>query len=489
MKTSANGPTVLVAAEEPETCGELEAALRCCGYAVEVAQEGDQALVALQASRCDVAAVVLDLMALGRNALQTLRDIRALDARLPVIVISPGPSAATVVAAMKEGATDFLGKPVAPPDLHEALDRALASKSSPEHPAPSRSATLTNAFMGSHPEMRELQRLVPEVGWSEAPVLIQGETGSGKEILARELHAYSPRANRPFLKLNCAALPSELVESELFGHERGSFTGAFQRKAGLFEMADGGTILLDEIGDMEVRLQAKLLHVLQEGEFHRIGGKGTIKVDVRVISASHRDLETLIRQDAFREDLFYRLNVISLCVPPLRERKQDIVPLAEFLIRKHSPKDAEPLAIPQDLKRAFLSYPWPGNVRELENTVRRLLILRNPDVIAHELKARTGRETPEPASVAVAAPVAARPLVALPPMEKVSEAHKQAEIDAIMTALQNTRWNRKQAAALLGIDYKALLYKMRKLGVDQKPEPVRGALELWSPRAAAAHPN
>ena len=184
--------------------------------------------------------------------------------------------------------------------------------------------------------MKEIQALVAQIGWSEAPVLIQGETGTGKEVIARELHAQSPRANKPFLKLNCAALPSELVESELFGYERGAFTGAFQKKAGMFELADGGTILLDEIGDMDVRLQAKLLQVLQDQEFQRIGGKETIKVDVRVMAATHRDLEKAIADRSFREDLYYRLNVIKCVLPPLRERREDIVPLAEFLMKRHA---------------------------------------------------------------------------------------------------------------------------------------------------------
>src|SRR5438270_3877685 len=219
--------------------------------------------------------------------------------------------------------------------------------------------------------MKGIHALVSQIGQSEALVLIQGETGSGKEVIARELHAQSQRANKPFLKLNCAALPSELVESELFGYERGAFTGAFQKKAGMFELANGGTILLDEIGDMDVRLQAKLLQVLQDHEFQRIGGKETIKVDVRIMAATHRDLERAIIDRTFREDLYYRLNVINIQLPPLRDRREDIVPMAEYLLKKHS-VPGKPVSLTAELKQAMMSYRWTGNVRELENTIRKL---------------------------------------------------------------------------------------------------------------------
>src|SRR5580704_604936 len=330
----------------------------------------------------------------------------------------------------------------------------------------------TKSFLGSNPRMKEIQALVGEIGWSEVPILIQGETGSGKEVLARELHARSPRANKPFLKLNCAALPSELVESELFGYERGAFTGAFQKKAGLFELANGGTILLDEIGDTDVRLQAKLLQVLQDHEFQRIGGKETIKVDVRVIAATHRDLEKAIIDRHFREDLYYRLNVINIHVPALRERKEDILPLAAFLVRKHAVNGVPAPTITPELKQAMLNYQWPGNVRELENFVRKFVVLRNPDTLARELYVKATRKA---LLSAPAAPVQSidEPVEksATPVLEQVTKAKEEAELQAILAALNSTRWNRKQAAALLKIDYKALLYKMKKLCVEEKAAP------------------
>ena len=231
-------------------------------------------------------------------------------------------------------------------------------------------------------------------------MLIQGETGVGKEVFARELHAHSPRAKRSFLKLNCAALPSELVESELFGYERGAFTGAFQRKPGMFEQADGGTIMLDEIGDMDFKLQAKLLQVLQDHEFQRVGGKGCIRVDVRVIAATHCDLEQAIAEDRFREDLFYRLNVVSVRVPPLRERREDILAMAEFLARKHAPPGAAPPPIPPSLQEMFLAYDWPGNIRELENVIRKFLIFRDATGDRTGLSPEAGTEARPARSVA-----------------------------------------------------------------------------------------
>jgi len=475
MQTTRNGRTILVGEDEPEVRGYLEMALKCLGYSVELADDGDEVLACLQASRPDIAAVLLDNIMPNRDGMDTLREIRQFTPDLPVIMISGAAAPINIVSAMKNGATDFLCKPVAHEDLRKAISRALDwNGASPALP-PRVSPPATGVFLGNNPRMREIQALVGQIGWSEAPVLIQGETGSGKEVLARELHARSPRANRPFLKLNCAALPSELVESELFGYERGAFTGAFQRKAGMFENADGGTLLLDEIGDMDVRLQSKLLQVLQDSSFQRIGGKDTVKVDVRIMAATHRDLEKAIAGRNFREDLYYRLNVINIYVPPLRDRKEDILPMVDFLVKRHATKGSPAPPITLELKHALMTYHWPGNVRELENYVRKFLIFKDPDTIARELHAKATRTplavAPPPAEQHPAHPTNSTPASPedFPILEQVVKVKQQAETDAILAALNSTRWNRKRAATLLKIDYKALLYKMKKLGIEGKP--------------------
>lgn len=479
--------TILVGEDEHEVRGYLEMALKCQGYAVELAQDGEEVLAILQDTATRMDAVLLDIVMPRKDGLETLKEIRRFNADVPVIMVSGASSPINVVEAMKSGATDFIGKPINHEDLRKVLRRALERQ--PKLPAePLETPALASArpiFFGSNPYMREIQGLLAQIGWSEAPVLILGETGSGKEVLARALHAHSPRAKKPFLKLNCAALPSELVESELFGYERGAFTGAFQRKPGMFELADGGTILLDEIGDMDFKLQAKLLQVLQDQEFQRLGGKDTVRVDVRVIAATHRDLEKAIATNTFREDLYYRLNVINLRVPPLRERKEDVLPLVEFLLKKHAQPGAPLPVLTASLRQAMVDYNWPGNIRELENVIRKLLILRDPEVIARDLRARMARQ-----SLAAVAPTAEAGLHQSPQaaaadghgaiLEQVSKAKENAERTAILAALNSTHWNRKKAAALLKIDYKALLYKMKKLAIEDKmvtyaeAQPARG---------------
>jgi two-component system, NtrC family, response regulator AtoC len=461
---SGSGRKILVGEDEQDVRGYFQIALKSLGYAVELAEDGDEVLSFLRSSRSEVGAVLLDLVMPNRDGLETLREIRELDPELPVIMVSGVASSLDIVRVMKFGAADFLIKPVA----HEELLRAIGRLVEPNGDA---SVGLVDApsrlgiFQAKNAQMREIQSLVAQVGWSEAPVLIQGETGSGKEVLARQLNARSPRAGKPFLKINCAALPSELVESELFGYERGAFTGAFQRKTGMFENADGGTILLDEIGDMDIRLQAKLLQVLQDSSFQRIGGKETIRVDVRIIAATHRDLERRIVEGTFREDLYYRLNVINIHLPPLRERKEDVLSLAEFLVQKHAAGAASPVMTPA-LQKALLTYHWPGNVRELENYVRKLLIFRDPDAIAAELNGRSSRLSRTVPMLAAAVSMPAQP--AGPVLEEVVKAKQRAEAHAILSALNATRWNRKRAAGLLKVDYKALLYKMKKLGIEDK---------------------
>ena len=294
MRAETTEQVVLVVEDEPEVRSYLEKTLRCEGYEVEIAQDGDEALSVLE--KCPaIRAVLLDVFIPGIDGIQLLRQIRRSSPDLAVIMISGTAFCGRIVDAMRAGADDFLGKPVSRQTLNRSLEnvlgRAVRTRGSRARAfAPGARRDLLRVESA----MQTLQKMIPAVAWSKAPVLVLGETGVGKEVVARELHGASQRAHKPFTKLNCAALPSELVESELFGYERGAFTGAFQRKPAMFEIADGGTLLLDEIGDMDVRLQAKLLQVLQDHEFQRIGGKETIKVDVRVIAATHRDIEKAI---------------------------------------------------------------------------------------------------------------------------------------------------------------------------------------------------
>lgn len=518
MYLTSEGTTILVAEDEPEVRDYLDIALRRLGYAVEFAEDGEEAIAWLGQRDKRISLLLLDIMMPRKDGLETLRHVRRFDPQLPVIMLSGCSSPLQAAEAMKSGANDFLAKPVGFDELHRCIQKALHFHSDSlervlEQTAP---ALREEGFVFSNPWSKKIDAWLGHVASSDVPVLLRGETGVGKEVVARQLHARSPRAGKPFLKVNCAALPSELVESELFGYERGAFTGAFKNTAGKFELADGGTILLDEIGDMDCKLQAKLLQVLQDREFLRLGAKEPTRVNVRVMAATHCDLEKAMVEGRFREDLYYRLNVIDIRIPALRERKDEIVPLAEYLIKKHSDGAASLPKITPSLRHALLEHDWPGNIRELENVARKLLVLQDPDGIAQEIRFKARKRPgggvpaepvlprkdwpatearlpagvkantwntpplPTPQAKASAAPDVDSParqgggLVKLSSLgeggdlsalEKVDRARKEAEATAILAALNATRWNRRQAALLLKVDYKALLYKMRKLGI------------------------
>ncbi len=468
MAPSETTYNVILGEDDLEVSGYLETALTCHGYSVTVAREGDEVLAAFRSSPYPTSAILLDMVMPGRNGMETLREIRRLDASVPVIMMSAASSPLTVVEAMRLGATDFLPKPLDHDRLCRSLDGAIARQPAgvPDRKPAAPVASLRNeeTFLGVSAAMREMQSLLDRVAYSHASVLIEGETGVGKEVVAREIHARSTRSQKRFLKLNCAALPSELVESELFGYEKGAFTGAFQKKPGMFELADGGTIFLDEIGDMEFKLQAKLLQVLQDQEFQRLGGRETIRVDVRVLAATHRDLERAMQLGQFRQDLYYRLSVVNLKIPALRERREDIFPLVERLMRRHEASGVS-AALTPEIRRAFMAHSWPGNVRELENVIRKFLILRDPELIIRDLERRNARQTHDSASEPGLSGSEAAPTAIL---DQVTRAKDHAEKTAILAALSSTQWNRKKAALLLKIEYKALLYKMKKLHIEDK---------------------
>jgi len=327
------------------------------------------------------------------------------------------------------------------------------------------------------PKMQPVRELVAKVAATNTTVLLRGESGVGKEVVARAIHKASPRAHRQFLKVNCAALPGELLESELFGHEKGAFTGAYRQKPGKFEAANGGTLLLDEIGEMPLRLQAKLLHVLQDGEFSRVGGERVICTDVRLIASTNRDLEAAMRAHQFREDLYYRLNVIEIRIPPLRERREEIPGLVDYFLKKFNAQYGRAVDIPPETLRAFIEYHWPGNVRELENAVKRIVVLGSARPVHQEivsaLASHGGPRAVGPAAAAAAAAVTLGPDTVINLKEIARQAAREAERVAIKEVLDRVHWNRAKAARLLQISYKALLYKIVQCGLVTPEERQR----------------
>ena len=491
---------VLVVDDEAAIRENLAELLAQGGYLVRTAETGAQALAMLQTGSFDVA--LLDVVLPDLSGLEVLRDFRAGGGEAPVIVLSGLTGAEDAVKAMKLGASDYLTKPFGPDELADAIARALGRPRPVRVEAdPARNVVRATPFEPVEPvegderqeerrlisvsaSMRRTGELLERISDTDVPVLLLGESGTGKEVVAREIHQRSRRASRPFIKVNCAALPAELLESELFGHEKGAFTGATAEKPGKFELADQGTIFLDEIGEMAIRLQAKLLQVLQDEEFFRVGGKRSVRVDARVVVATNRELEKEIALGNFREDLYYRLNVVAVRLPPLRERKEDIVPLVEHFLRKYGRRYQNVLAeVPPDLLRAFQEYEWPGNVRELENLVRRLVVLKDAGPVLDEL--RHGRGTSVVAGTAL--PGSANELRVHkaspfnmpqppPPAQTIPESELSlkdigkraamlAEREAILSMLQRTAWNKRKAATKLRISYKALLYKIKESGI------------------------
>jgi two-component system response regulator AtoC len=488
---------VAIVDDDPTFAQYLSSLLTERGYHVNQFSSGVDLLQALGREPApDV--VLLDVLMPQMDGLETLRAARSAQPNLQVIMLSGTQVPSTIVDAVRLGAIDYVVKPDDPEGLGEAALEVAIRNAVEKVRLTSEVARLraqvaeepdgTQPCWGSGQQMRSVLTLVERVADSEVSVLISGESGVGKEVIARELHRRSARRTRQFIKVNCAALPAELLESELFGHERGAFTGAQVLRVGKFEYANEGTILLDEIGEMPASLQAKLLHVLQDREFTRLGSNRPITVDVRVIAATNRDLEQMIRAGQFREDLYYRLQVIEIRVPPLRERKDEIIPLAEFFLLTYAARYGRQVSKPSSrLREAFLAYDWPGNVRELENVLKRYVILQDEDLVLAELQrprlaepAAPVAESPAeaPARVDAAAdpspftpsslPVDGGSASTLP--ELARRASLVAEREAIQQALDRFRWNRRKAAQMLGVSYKTLLNKMKECGITAPSE-------------------
>jgi two-component system, NtrC family, response regulator AtoC len=496
-------PNVMVVDDDSAMCTFLRSFLSARGYQSIVLGSAEEAVERYHAER--PAAVILDVVMPGAmNGLDALAAFKKIDRDVPIIVLSGQGRTATVVQAMKLGASDFVSKPFAEADLEVPLINALKQRSVNREVASMREQLRHqqehHLLFGASERMAEVRELVERVADTDVTVLIRGESGTGKELVARALYASSLRRDKPFVKVNCAALPTELLESELFGFERGAFTGAIQQKPGKFEFANHGTMFLDEIGDMSFPLQAKLLQVLQDGEFSRLGGKHDVRVDVRVIAATNRDLEYAVAGGQFREDLFFRLNVVSITLAPLRERREEIVPLTDYFLKKYSVQYNKPYNDISSKTAALLQeYDWPGNIRELENVIKRLVVLGNEAVVHKDLQqgiamaaqrlslpsiasrpASHGASPNRNGSPAAAAKAAAAPHATPAEMAAAAAASgnyslkdisrtaaREAERELIARTLQQTRWNRKETAEILGISYKALLYKIKENGLDK----------------------
>jgi two-component system response regulator AtoC len=428
--------------------------------------------------------VLLDLDHL-ENGLDLARQIKLENADVPVLILSSSGDTDLVVKGMRTGAYDFLVKPVGVPALKSVFKAALAQADGPAVLTPQGGGTtvgqpalnLDLLFRNSE-RMRVVEDIVRRAADTNATILLQGESGTGKEMVARAIHHISDRRDKPFLKVNCASLPGDLLESELFGHEKGSFTGAHRRKPGKFELAHRGTFLLDEIGEMPLGLQAKLLHVLQDGQFFRVGGSDVITSDARLIAATNKNLASVMATGFFREDLYYRLNVVAISIPPLRERREEVPALVEYFMSRFCRQyNRDALKISAATMRLLQDYSWPGNVRELENMIKRAVVLQTEALVHQEIALRSEKRwAPKAEGVAAASPAAAPqvPEEELGLKDIARRAAMAAEKAVIKEVLEKVRWNRAEAARLLKISYKAMLYKIRQVGLDDRPDRSSG---------------
>jgi two-component system response regulator AtoC len=505
-------PYVAIVDDDSAFASYLRTFLSLRGYETRSYSRGDELLAAVkQGDPPDV--VLLDVMMPGLNGIETLRALRAGKPELQVIMLSGRDQAATIVEAVRLGAADYVVKPDDPEGLGEiALDAAiksaiektqLVSEITELRRQLSDDQDRAFLFWGDSPEMATIAQVIDQVSDSDVTVLIRGESGVGKELVARAIHQRSPRNRRPFVKVNCAALPTELLESELFGHEKGAFTGAAATRVGKFEQADTGTIFLDEMGELKAALQAKLLHVLQDAEFTRLGSNKPVNVDVRVVAATNRDLESMLMRGEFREDLYYRVKVIEVTVPPLRERRSEIAHLTTYFMDRYARRyNRQPRQISEELQQLFQTYEWPGNIRELENMIKRIVILQDEQLVIREMtrsprlsaayagagagaaSAMAGAAPPTPAAVAdeseqaesadadEADDDAPLDVAAAPAGSRLADVAKAAAMKAERAVIEETlgqvQWNRRRAAEQLGVSYKTLLNKIKECGINRR---------------------
>lgn len=458
--------SILIVDDEPSIRKYLQTLLEVDGFEVSAVTNGKEAIEFVSTGeKPDF--IVLDVLMPEMDGLETLRALMQVDRTLNIIMLSCSNEVGTVVEAIRLGAHDYLTKPFEKPELDAALLKCRQKMQlSAENKALREycdQLTEDLSFLASSPQMLKIRQQILQIAPVDVPVFISGESGVGKEVVARMIHLRSLRRQQPFVKVNCAALPGELLESELFGYEQGAFTGAVRAKPGKFEQAHKGTIFLDEIAEMSPHLQAKLLHVLQDNQYSRLGGRSVITVDVRVLAATNMPVQEAMQSGRFREDLYYRLNVLSIHIPPLRERTMEIPLLFQHFLQKYSEKFQKPTPEPsKHLIEAAMRYQWPGNLRELENFTKRYVILEDDEGSFRELlEMTTAQQRLAPPQHETMPTREQGGLKAL-----VRGLKDEAEAEAIAQALEKTRWCRKDAAKMLGISYKALLYKMRQFNLD-----------------------
>ncbi|AAR34330.1 sigma-54-dependent Fis family transcriptional regulator [Geobacter sulfurreducens] len=476
---------ILVADDEESMRWVLSKALRKKGFTVDLARDGEEALRLIQSNEYDLA--ILDIKMPGFTGLELLDKVRELKHDLLMVIMTAEASMKNAVEAMKRGAYDYITKPFDLDVIDAIIEkvhkaREITSQMTILREELKERYHLEKNIIGNSPAMREVYKTIGKVAPSDVTVLVQGESGTGKELIARAIHFNSKRIGKPFIALNCAAIPKDLLESELFGFEKGAFTGAVERKLGKFEQANGGTIFLDEIGDMPLDLQAKILRVLQEKEVTRTGGSQNIAVDVRIVAATNQNLEELVRKKQFREDLFYRLNVVPIQLVPLRERKEDVPLLVDYFLQNAcaelevSPKKCSPEAM-----ALLTTHSWPGNVRELENTIKRAVILSSDPLLTPSdfpgLRARqTGSEATAADDLSLEALVDMKLRASLTNLDKMESGDiynlvlKQIERPLIRFVLEKTRGNQVKGAEILGINRNTLRKKIQELGIELRKD-------------------
>ena len=474
-------PTLLIVDDEPNVRYSLEKHLRSNTLDVICAASGKEGIEKTRGEQPD--AVVLDVRLPDISGLEVFDRIRHIDPRLPVVIITAHATTEIAIEAMKRGAFEYLVKPVDLHQMREVVAQAIHSSCLSRVPAVFQqedgAEPGVDRIIGLSGPMQDVYKKIGRVAPQDVNVLILGESGTGKELVARAVYSHSRRNRKPFLAINCAAIPETLLESELFGHERGSFTGADRRRIGKFEQAHGGTVFLDEIGDMTFATQAKMLRLLQDGRFERVGGNETIETDVRVIAATNRNLEELLKAGKFREDLFYRLNVFAIHLPPLRERMEDLPMLVEHLARQFSrePERGSPIVPPESME-LLERYQWPGNVRELQSAIQYALVQATANVLTPQhfppaLHGRPSVQAPSPAADLQLSGlgVLVRQLLESGQTEIYRQTHAAFDRIVLGEVLRHTQGNQVSAAQLLGISRTTLRAKLSELGLEAKAEP------------------